>query len=100
MMRPSERFPPDPELKEDEKRQYVYLIDNYGWAQALSLQQSFLHRKRLNKLVEIESAIDTQLRSLNTSSKRLERATYVLIAAAVILVMASIPALLRQLLVI
>ena len=89
-MKPSELFPPDKELTEDERKQYVTRIDNHEWAQAFSLQQSFLHRKRLNKLIEIESVIDQQLKSLNSSSRRLELGTYVLIGATLLLLLVAL----------
>ncbi|MGP8068853.1 MAG: hypothetical protein ACLP5V_03060 [Candidatus Bathyarchaeia archaeon] len=68
---PCEKYPPDPELTLDESKQYQDLMNGTHWEDALELQQAFLLKKRLS--------------SLNSSSKRLERATIILLTVTVIL---------------
>jgi len=69
LTRPSEnQYPPDPELTDDEKTQYVTLIDNYHYGEAFNLQQAFLLRKRLNIL-------NLQIDKVSKSSTKVEKAT-------------------------
>ncbi len=84
-------FPYDPELADDEVKQVDLAIlgQNVTGGQqldkgsALNLQSSFLLRKRLNVLT-------LQTESLNRSSKRLETATWLLLATSVLLLLASV----------
>lgn len=80
-------FPYDPELTDDEVRQVDLAVPGqpgpFGLGEPLNLQASFLLRKRLNLLT-------TQVHSLNQSTKRLEIATWLLLATTVLLLLAAI----------
>ena len=84
-------FPYDPELTDNEVKQVDLAIlgQNVTGGQqldkgsALNLQSSFLLRKRLNVLT-------LQTESLNRSSKRLETATWLLLATSVLLLLSSV----------
>jgi len=80
---PSEQFPADPELTSDEKEKYDFLIDNYKYGDALNFNQACLFRKRLN-------ALNGLVNMLNGSSKRIEKATYVLLAATIVLLIVTL----------
>lgn len=82
------QWPADPELSPDEKKQYEFLIGNNRWGEAFVVQQSFLLRKRLNLLSQA-----TQ--SLLASSKKVEKASVLLVASTILLLFFSIVTWLR-----
>lgn len=91
------QYPPDPELSDRERTEYLFLLGNDRVGEAFMLQQSFLLRKRLNGLTEqLKALTDTtqsllqSSTSLLRSSKRIEKYTYVLLGATIVLLIVSI----------
>jgi hypothetical protein len=100
----SKTFPADPELEDWERQQYLELLENRNdLVGGLHLQALFLLRRRLNQLRDLLDLLNTtelqvkgatesltsQLKSLNSSSRRIEWATVFLLIATVLLVIAS-----------
>ena len=73
----SEEYPPDLELSQDERKRYQEIINfpDY-WGVAFVYEQSCLLRNRI--------------KSLNTSSKRIEIATYILLVVTIVLLLTTI----------
>lgn len=101
----SGRFPPDQELEQWEREQYLELLENRNdLVGGLQLQALFLLRRRLNQLrdllnllnateLQVKGATDSltsQLKKLNSSSKRIEIATIFLLATTILLVISSL----------
>ncbi len=84
-------FPYDSELTEDEIKQVDLAIEGQlvdrgqqlDMGSGLNLQSSFLMKKRLNVLT-------LQIDSLNRSSKRLEKVTWLLLATTALLLLVSV----------
>jgi len=83
ILRPSEQYPADLELTPDEKEKYNYLMNNYKSGEAWNFNQACLLRKRLN-------ALNGLVNMLYGSSKRIEKATYLLLAATLVLLVVTL----------
>jgi hypothetical protein len=100
----SQKFPPDQELAQWEKEQYLELLENRNDLVGGLLQALFLLRRRLNELRELLGLLNAteqqvkgatesltfQLKKLNSSSGRIEVATWVLLATTILLVISSL----------
>lgn len=101
----SSKFPPDTELEQWERDQYLDFLENRNdLVGGLQLQGLFLLRRRLNQLRDLLNLLNTtelqvkgatesltsQLSKLNSSSRRIEIATIFLLAATLLLVISSL----------